>query len=126
MAKAPLSMRKIESVLSLRHQGLSVREIGLSLSLSPSTVNDYLRRATAAGISWPLAPEWGERELHQALFEAANAVRRRPQPDCAYLHGELRKKGVTLQLLHEEYLALYPDDGYRYSQFCERYRRFRR
>ena len=44
-------------------------------------------------------------------------------PDWAYVHGELRKKGVTLQLLHEEYLEQY-EDGYRYSQFCDLYRQF--
>jgi transposase len=47
----------------------------------------------------------------------------RPAPDFAYLHTKLRRRGVTLELLHHEYLERYPD-GYRYSQFCERYRRW--
>jgi len=42
-------------------------------------------------------------------------------PDCAYLHVERRKTGVTLELLHLEYLEKHPN-GYRYTQFCERYR----
>jgi transposase len=47
----------------------------------------------------------------------------RPVPDCAYLHAERRKPGVTLELLHLEYLEQHPD-GYRYTQFCEFYRRW--
>jgi hypothetical protein len=47
----------------------------------------------------------------------------RPAPDCRWIHTELRQPGVTLQLLHLEYLAQHPT-GYRYSQFCEHYRRW--
>jgi hypothetical protein len=41
----------------------------------------------------------------------------------AYLHAERRKPGVTLELLHLEYLEQHPE-GYRYTQFCELYRRW--
>jgi hypothetical protein len=42
-------------------------------------------------------------------------------PDCAYIHVERRKTGVTLELPHLEYLEKHPN-GFRYTQFCERYR----
>jgi hypothetical protein len=42
-------------------------------------------------------------------------------PDCEYLHAERKKPGVTLELLHLEYLEKHPG-GYRYTAFCERYR----
>lgn len=48
----------------------------------------------------------------------------RPEPDLVGLHQELRRPGVTLELLHVEYLAQHPT-GYRYSAFCERYRFWR-
>ena len=126
MAKERLSMGKIESVLDLHNQGHSGRRIARSLGLSRSTVNDYLQRAQAAGVGWPLPPEWDEPILHRALFGGPSPPNQRPVPDWAYIKSELRKKGVTLQLLHDEYLALYLEDGYRYSQFCEHYRRFRK
>ena len=126
MAKERLSMGKIESVLDLHNQGHSGRRIARSLGLSRSTVNDYLQRAQAAGVGWPLPPEWDEPTLHRALFGGPSPPNQRPVPDWAYIKSELRKKGVTLQLLHDEYLALYLEDGYRYSQFCEHYRRFRK
>src|SRR5206468_1885566 len=47
----------------------------------------------------------------------------RAVPDGAYLHAERRRPGVTLELLHLEYLEQHPD-GYRYTQFCEVYRRW--
>jgi transposase len=49
--------------------------------------------------------------------------RQRPAPDCAWIHAERRRPGVTLELLHLEYLERYPD-GYRYTRFCDLYRRW--
>ena len=49
----------------------------------------------------------------------------RPVPDWAYVHKELRRKNVTLQLLWLEYREAHPD-GYGYSQFCNLYRAWRR
>jgi transposase len=46
------------------------------------------------------------------------AQERRPRPDCAWIHTERRKAGVTLELLHLEYLEQHPD-GYRYTRFCD-------
>jgi Uncharacterised protein family (UPF0175) len=53
----------------------------------------------------------------------AESQRQRPQPDCAYLHAERRKPGVTLELLHIEYLEQHPD-GSRYTRLYELYRRW--
>ena len=124
MSKEPLPMQKIETVLRLHHQQcLSIRQIAHSVGLKRSTVSDYLKRAAIAGLVWPLPPEWNESDLHRTLLGSPSSGRGRSLPDWAYVHGELRKKGVTLQLLHEEYLEQY-EDGYRYSQFCDLYRQF--
>ncbi len=49
--------------------------------------------------------------------------RARPEPVWEEIRRELRRKGVTLRLLWREYRHDYPD-GYQYSRFCERYRRW--
>jgi transposase len=57
------------------------------------------------------------------LFPRAAPVYDRVRPDCAYIHRELKRDGVTLQLLWEEYVQVHPS-GYRYTQFCELYRQW--
>jgi len=123
MPRERLSMRAIKEVLRLRWEaGLSHREIGISCRLGPTTVRDYLLRAKAAGLSWPLPEGMDEEELEGRLFPVpAPSVVQRPLPEWARLHQELRRKGVTLELLWQEYREAHPD-GYGYSQFCARYR----
>lgn len=116
-------MRKITEILRLRHAcGRSQREIAVSIGAAPSTVSDYLRRATLAGLGWPLPAGMTEAEVDRLLFppptEVPNA--QRPVPDWAWVHSELRKKSVTLFLLWQEYRSCHPD-GFRYSWFCHQY-----
>ncbi|MCL5270856.1 MAG: IS21 family transposase [bacterium] len=121
-----LSMRKVKEVLRLKWGcGLSNREIAVSLAIAPSTVWEYLRRAGAAGLAWPLPEALTEEQLEAALFAATapSGGQARPLPDWPALHQELRRKGVTLVLLWQEYKAAHPD-GYQYTQFCERYRQW--
>jgi len=118
-------MRKIREALRLRADGLSGRQMALSLSLGRATVSDYLRRADVAGLSWPLPADLSDGDLERLLFPrtVGDVCGYYPQPDWAYTHGELRRKGVTLSLLWEEYRAVHPD-GYGYSRFCELYTRW--
>ena len=60
-------------------------------------------------------------ELEARLYPSVVAAAARPEPDCAWIHRERRRAGVTLELLHLEYLEQHPD-GFRYTSFCERYR----
>lgn len=120
-------MRHIREVLRLKfeHQ-LTNRQIARSCAIARSTVADYLGRAKAAGLSWPLPEEWDNGRLEAALFpdHRQGPSEGRPLPHFATVHEELRsRKHVTLQLLWEEYKQNYPE-GYQYSQFCERYRRW--
>ena len=91
------------------------------------TVTAYLQRATAAGLTWPLPDDLDDAALEARLFArpAVPPARDRVVPDWRELHQELKKPGVTLALLWQEYRAQHPD-GYAYSQFCERYRRWAR
>ncbi len=124
MPGARLPMRKIRDVLRLTAAGMSKRKIAASLSIGATTVSDFLQRARSAGCRWPL-PEDMTDEALERLFPASTALAeikaRRPQPDWPAIHRELRRPGVTLQLLWEEYRAAHPD-GYGYSRFCELYR----
>ena len=90
-----------------------------------TTVADYLRRASVAGLSWPLPEELSEDQLENLLFpKPLSSSCSRPLPDFVLVHQELKKKNVTLSLVWEEYKAIFPE-GYQYSQFCELYRRWR-
>ena len=103
-------------------QGRSQREIARALGLSQSTVNDYLRRFRGTGLPWPIPPEVDEAAVEARLFATdVPAARGRAAPEWATIHGELKQKGVTLQLLWIEYKQQTPD-GYQYTQFCQHYR----
>ena len=124
MAAKRISMRKIKEVLRLFHEaGLSRRQIAKSLSLSRDAVGSTIRRAEAAGITWPLPQELDEQKLEERLYPPAETLREkhRPVPDWAEVHRQLRRKGVTLQLLWQEYKTAAPD-GYQYSWYCDLYR----
>ena len=126
MAAQRLSMRKIKEVLRLRSLGQSPGAIAQSLGVGESTVRRYVRRAERAGLEWPLPPELGDADLESRFFPPPPAAgASRPVPDWAEVQRELRRKGVTLQLLWLEYRAAHPEDGYQYTQFCEHYRRWR-
>jgi transposase len=91
-------------------------------------VRDAIQRAKSAGLSWPLPVELTDTALEEKLFARPNTnagVRRRPEPDWAVLVRELKRPGVTIGLLHEEYLACHPG-GYGYSRFCDLFREFER
>ena len=116
-------MRKVLEVLRLTIEAeRSQHEIACALGLAQSTVGDYVRRFRASGTPWPLAPEIDEAVLDARRFArpAVPATAQRPLPDWPTVHGELRRKGVTLQLLWHEYKQGAPD-GYQYTQFCRRY-----
>ena len=117
-------MRHIQEILRLKHQSqLSIREIARSCGLPASTVGDYLKRAQAAGIAWPLPDGQDEKELLDRLLATPVEA---PPPDCPALpdwpciHKELSRKKVTLMLLWQEYRQAQPQ-GYGYSRFCELY-----
>ncbi len=119
-------MRKIKEVLRLHfEQRRSLRQIARSCDIARSTVKEYLERAEKAGLPWPLPAELDDAALEKFLFPQSQPppLERRQMPPMDYLHRERKRKGVTLQLLWHEYKEANPD-GYQYSQFCERYRKW--
>ena len=121
-------MRHVKDILRLKfHNQLSLREIARSCGLPASTVGDYLQRAQAAQLSWPLPEGLADSELMARLMDSACAPPDtppvKPLPDWPTVHQELRRKGLTLQLLWQEYRQIHPE-GYGYSRFCELYERW--
>lgn len=116
-------MRRIKDVLRLQAAGLSRRQLAKSCGIARSTVAEYLKRAEAAGLSWPLPESLDDAELEKRLFPPPVTVpaEQRAVPDWAVVHRELKRKGVTLQLLWDEYKEGNPE-GFQYSWFCEHYR----
>ena len=130
MPKERLSVVKIREVLRLKFAAdLSNRQIAASCGVSHSTVGEYLRRSKEAGIGWPLPEELSETELEQRLFaeprRLAGNERPRVLPDWPQVHQQMRRKGVTLMLLWQEYKEQHPERGYHYSQFAHLYRQWR-
>ena len=124
MATKRLSMRKTREILRQKWAlGRSHREVARSLSVSVGTVAASLARAREAGLSWAEVEPLRDSELEARLYGAPEEGKR-PLPDFADIHRELHRVGVTLQLLHLEYLGQH-SDGYGYTQFCRYYKRWR-
>jgi transposase len=126
MAAERLSMRQIREILRQKWAlGLSHRAVAGSLGVGLGTITSLLTRAAATGLDWPQVQTLTDEALEGRLYGRPEVAgqRQRPVPDCAWIHAERRKPGVTLELLHLEYLERYPD-GYRYTRFCDLYRRW--
>jgi transposase len=123
MSSEKLSMRKVREIL---RQKLvlkrSHREVATSAGVSVGVVSKVVNRAEAAGIDWATACALDDDALDVKLYgPRLPSTATRPAPDFVWLHTERKRPGVTLELLHIEYLEDHPD-GYRYSQFCGLYR----
>jgi len=120
-------MRKIRDVLRLKFEArLSHEKIAAATGLSKGAVTNAVQRALQKGLSWPLPAEVDDSSLEAMLYRQAAPRSQYAQPDYALMHQELKRKGVTLQLLWEEYAAAHGEQAYRYSQFCEHYREYRK
>lgn len=122
MATERQQMRKIREVLRLKWElKKSHREVALALGVSAGGVGEILRRAAGANVSPAMLAELSDEALEAKLYGAPSSATRRALPDPAWIHLERRRPGVTLELLHLEYLQREPN-GYRYTQFCQHYR----
>ena len=118
-------MRQIKDVLRLKFEAaLSNERIGAALRLSKGAVAKYLQRAAQAGLSWPLPPDMDDSALEALLFPKAPSSSSFAPADYGWVHQELKRKSVTLQLLWEEYRAAHPGRAYQYSNFCRQYHDF--
>ena len=127
MAAKRLSMRKIREILRLRHErGFTHRTIARAVHVGAATVSEYLAKAAAKGLGWPLAEEFSDAKLEEVLFPRPPASSEREVPDFAAVHEELqRHRELTLLQLWVEYAEDNPR-AYRYSRYCELYHRWKK
>lgn len=118
-------MRRIKEILRLKlDRELSHRQIVAALGVSLGAVSKFVKLAEREGLTWSVIADLDEDQIQARLCpKAAPAKRQRAPPDCGLIHFEMRRKGVTLQLLWEEYVEAHGGEGtYRYTQFCQHYR----
>ncbi|MCW2950013.1 MAG: transposase [Thermoleophilia bacterium] len=125
MPQARVPMRKVREVLRLHSLGLNNTQIAGATSIARSTIRDCLKRARDADVIWPIPGDVDDDELERLLYgERVRVQPGRVAPDFARVKRELAGKGVTLQLVHAEYVDQVGVGAYSYSRFCELFRSF--
>jgi len=116
-------MRRTREILRLKWvQGRTHREIHRSLGVSVGVVGYTAIRAARAGLDWEAVERLDDRELERVVYgDRSPAGPGAPQPDPVQIHVELKRPGVSRELLHREYLERHPD-GVGYTSFCNVYR----
>ena len=120
-------MRRIREALRLHLQaGLTYNEVGRALKISKSVVGKYVSLAKVAGVDCTVADGLDDAELESRLYRpAVPRASHQLAPDFGQIHQELKRPGVTLMLLWEEY-ATGNALAYKYTSFCVKYRELRR
>ena len=104
MTENRITMRKLLEILQMRFGSqLNFRQISRSVRVSVGTVSNYVKAFQESELSWPLAEDISEPEVHQ----------------------ELKRKEATKQQLWEEYCQAHPLNAYSYAQYCHRYNQWR-
>ena len=127
MPTTRIPMRQIITIMRLKYEAkLSNEKVARACGVSKGVVSKYLHLAAARGLAWPLPEDTDEAQLERLLFPATQKPSRFAKPDYFQVHQELKRKGVTLQLLWAEHVAVHEDRAYRYSQYCHHYRQWRK
>lgn len=123
-------MVEYREILRQHSLGSSKTSIAQSIHSSRNTVREVLEAAAAKNIHWPIDPDITNKDLELLLFpDKYKAVSLYVEPDYAYIHRELAKRGVTMTLLWEEYCSKCHAEGrtpYQSTQFGEKYRKWAR
>ena len=123
MATERLPMRHVREILRQKLElKKSHRKVAASLHISNGVVGMLMARWKRMELNWEELKGLSEDELEVRIFgPRLPSCVRRPLPDMWWLHRELKKPAVTLEVLHLEYLENHPD-GLRYSRFCQHYK----
>lgn len=123
MSAKPINMLQIKRIIQLAQQGTSIRSITRQCKVARQTARGYLEKISSCGISYEELLELNEEELAALMYEPAqNKTLQQErfiqlQTLLDEYSGDLKKTGVTKQLLWNEYREKYPG-GYGYTQFC--------
>jgi len=115
-------MEKAKEILRLSQMGLSQRDVASGAGCSLGMVNAVLAKVKEAGVTDPFSLE--TKELGSIIYPPGKS-NEKTEPDFEYVDREMKRKGITLFLLWEEYKMKNPQ-GCMYSQFCAKYRKYRR
>jgi Transposase and inactivated derivatives len=119
-----LSMLKIKELFRLAiEMNLSHRQIAQSLNVSHTVINRYLKRFKKSNVSYESLLKLGDKEIVLALYAQESKPCKRAIPDWDYIHKEMKRKAMTLELLHEEYVQANPNHHYGYTWFCTHYKK---
>lgn len=122
-----ISMRKIKEILRLRYTAnLSYTQIAASLKISIGVAHKVIKKAEVLGLSWPVSNDIDDKRLEALIYGSNSGGSKRLRlPDYGLIHQELKRKGVTLMLLWQEYYQASPNDAYGYTQFCCLYKEWK-
>jgi transposase len=130
MANKPITMIQLTRIIQLKSEGVNKHQISQILNLHRKTLDEYLQKFESSGKSYQQLLACREAELAFIVYSSPNTNK----PDerliefekqFEYFNTELLRVGVTLKTLWEEYIAGDPQ-GYKYSQFCEHYARYKK
>lgn len=129
MPKRRTNMEKVREILRLCLElKYSLRDASIALGVSKTTVGEYLAEFKRTGLLYQDITSMSDTELIE-LFEknnkSSNPMYENLSEDFEYIEKELKRTGVTLYLLWQEYLQRLPD-GFSYSRFCHHYRMWER
>jgi len=122
MTQRKIEMRKIKEIIRLYENNISQRDIGNSLNISKTAVQTVLNKYKLLDISFLDIENIDENDLEKIFYTNQKSDKsEKLSLDFSKINIELRKKGVTLQLLWSEYKDNNPD-GLQYSRFCALYK----
>ena len=121
-------MRKLREVLRLRfHADLSMRQIRNSTQVSLGVIQKVVSNAEQQGLDWPTIQSLSDTQLAERIYPKPDVPlvpTQKQLPDWPEVYRELKRKGMTLQLLWEEHVEQYPARNFSYSQYCRLYRQW--
>lgn len=125
MATKRIPMRQLREILRLRlHAKLSMRQIRDSLRLSLGAIQKAVSKAEALELNWEAIEKLDDSHLAAKIYPQADTAKssHKELPDWVEIYRELKRKGMTKQLLWEEYTQQYPNRSFSYAQYCRLYR----
>ena len=130
MSQEKLPMKKLKEILRLKYDGsMSNRAIARATLTSISTVSYYTRAFIQSGLRWHDVIKMDERDLVAKLspycMQLKSPRKMKVMPDFTHIHQSMKRKGVTLHLLWEEYTQRYALSTYSYPEYCRQYRQWR-
>lgn len=121
-------MFKEKEIIRLSHQGISQRSICKMVKTSDRKIRQVLNRLSDLNLTYDDIKSMDDEtflELFQNKRKEVKSIHR--QPDCKHIHQELKRKGVTLMILWEEYVeeSIALNESYlKYTQFCNIYKQY--